>query len=382
MRCTQIIGAPGTARDERPEHVLRDAMRRASALLLVASLVVLLLASHWLARHRMYQVDECQNVYVARLLATGEAKNAFTGVTLFLAPIAWMARNAGQSVELFAMARLFGWTLFWLNLCLMALATGERIRSRRALAALVGAATMAPLWDYGFEVRHDNLLLTGLLLLWCVLRVFPKGLWSYAIAGALAVAIEFVAFKAFVYTIPISLVALAVPHPSHETTRKRLVLAWVAGAAGAFLLLRLGYGVVGLVGRVCARRIVYLEHRGTRNAVWCLGLPCARLVNPMPLVTALAILGLGTVFAEAWRRGRAGWSWNGLLPEALLLLLAFAALLINPAPYPYNLVNLAPFVFLFCWRYISVRIRRLPIAGRCSCQLPSSWWSPGTSCPS
>jgi len=43
------------------------------------------------------------------------------------------------------------------------------------LIVLAGAATLAPMWDYGFEIRHDNLLLTGLLLMWCVIRLRPKG---------------------------------------------------------------------------------------------------------------------------------------------------------------------------------------------------------------
>jgi hypothetical protein len=354
--------------DQQTNDILRAPMRRGALFLLVASLVALLLASHWLARHRIYQVDECQNVYVARLLATGQARNAFTGVTLFLAPIAWITHNASHSVDMFATSRQFGWMLFWLNIFLIAVATGERIRSRRALLALVAAATLAPLWDYGFEVRHDNLLLTGLLLLWCVLRVFPNGLWSYGIAGALAVAIEFVAFKAFVYTIPISLVALAFPHPSHRTARARLAVAWLAGGLGAFVLLRLGYGVMGWWD-VYVRDVSSISDIAARAARFGPLFTLRRLVNSMPLVTALAIAGLGAVFAEAWRRGRAGWNWDGLLPEALLLVVAFAALLVNPAPYPYNLVNFAPFVFVLGWRYTPVligdfRSRRalLPIA--------------------
>ncbi len=109
-------------------------------------------------------------------------------------------------------------TIFWLNLALIALATGERLLSRRGLVALLAAATLAPLWDYGFEIRHDNLLLTGLLLTWCVVRVRPKGPPSYLVAGALAVAMQFTAYKAFVYVIPISLAILVFPSARPQGT--------------------------------------------------------------------------------------------------------------------------------------------------------------------
>ena len=136
--------------------------------------------------------------------------------------------------------------IFWLNIVLIAVATGERLFSRQGLIALAAAATLAPLWDYGFEIRHDNLLLTGVLLTWCVVRVRPAGIRSYVIAGAIAAALQFVAFKAFVYTFPLSLGILACPPPDHRARRWKLALAWIAGALAMFLMLRLAYGAAGL----------------------------------------------------------------------------------------------------------------------------------------
>ncbi len=114
--------------------------------------------SLYLAASRIYQVDECENVFIARILATGQMDNFFSFLSPLQFALSWLARGATQSIELFASARCFMLLVFWVNLLLLAVATGERLLSRRFLIALAGAATLAPLWDYGFEIRGDNLL--------------------------------------------------------------------------------------------------------------------------------------------------------------------------------------------------------------------------------
>jgi len=317
---------------------------------LAAGLLFLVWFSHRLAGNRIYQVDECQNIYVAHLLTTGQANTSFIAITLFIMPLMWLTHHAVNSADLFINARFFSLELFWLNIVLLALAAGEKLFSRRGLIALAGAATLAPLWDYGFEIRHDNLFLSGLLLMWCVLRVRPEGVQSYFIAGALAVALEFVAFKAFVYVIPISFVFLLFPPPGHKATRAKLLAAWVIGAVVAFLLVRIGYGMTGVWD-------IYLQ--GFRNISKAAGgsgrFPpwdtLGRLLYQTPLLLALAISGLLAMAAELWRRRRAAITWDSSLPEAFLLLVALGALIINPVPHPYNLLHLVPYAYLFAWRY-------------------------------
>ncbi len=149
---------------------------------------------------------------MARIIATGQTKAFYAEAGLFQTGVlGWLARGATQSVDIFVPARFVMLELFWLNVVLLALATGERLLSRRGLIALVGAATLAPLWDFGFEIRPDNLLLCGVLLMWCVVRVRPKGLQPFFIAGALAVGLQFVAFEAAAFTLPISAAILALP---------------------------------------------------------------------------------------------------------------------------------------------------------------------------
>lgn len=335
-------------------------MNRVLILALIGGLGTLVWFSLRLAGTRIFQVDECQNVYVARILATGQTKTAFANLSLFQFPLAWVAHGGARSIDLFTAARFLMLGIFWLNIVLIALATGEKLFSRRGLIALVAAATLAPLWDYGFEIRHDNLLLTGVLLTWCVVRVLPAGIQSYVIAGAIAVVLQFVAFKAFVYTLPISLAILASPPPGHRAQRWKLALAWAAGALAMFLVVRVSYGAAGLWDFCLAdlRRAFRGSTGGNRIAPWD---TLSRLLGQTPLLLVLVAAASVALVLDVGKRGRAALSWAGSLPEALLLAVALAALLINPVAYPYNLLHLAPYAFLFAFRYASGLSRELSL---------------------
>jgi hypothetical protein len=346
-------------------------MRRVSIWILLGILAVLLGLSIRLAITRIYQVDECMELVVTRILATGHAKTYSGSIGLLLLPLSWAVHGATRSVDYFISARLVMVAIFWLNLVLIAIATGERLFSRRGLVALLGAATLAPLWDYGFEVRHDNLLLTGLLLIWCVVRVRPKGPPSYLVAGALAVALQFTAYKAFVYVIPISLAVLLFPPPGHQAPRWKLALSWIVGALGMLIALRLVYGAYATESLDANRtNLQFVSKVAAGGSRFGPGLALGRLPGQTPLLLTLVGSGLVALAMELRRRGRSALVWDGILPEALLLAVAFAALLVNPTPFPYNLLHLVPFAFLFAFRYASALFKEvrdnpalLPVAG-------------------
>jgi hypothetical protein len=343
----------------------------ALAVLIVGCLGALLWLSIHLASTRIYQVDECQNLYTARVLTTGQSGSFFTSVSPFLALLGWLTRGAEYSGAIFLSARLFMLEIFWLNIALIALATGNRLVSFRGLTALAGAATLAPLWDYGFEVRHDNLILTCLLLTWCVVRVHPRGVQSYLIAGALAVLMQSLAFKAIVYVVPLSLVILMFPPPAHRVARRKLVLAWLGGAVGILLAIRLAYGAAGVWDLFLSdlRRVSGAAAGGSRFGPWdTLG----RLFGQTPLLLAMTssaiivlcwpvVSELATERRQSiWRRldrlrealvGGTPLSWEGNCPEVFLLAVGLLALVANPTPFPYNLLQVVPFAFLVAFRH-------------------------------
>jgi hypothetical protein len=328
-------------------------MNRAQILILLVCLAALIWFSHRLAGVRIYHADECQNVSMARIIAAGQTKAFYADAGLLQTGVlVWLARGATQSVDIFVSARFVMLEIFWLNIVLIALATGERLLSRRGLISLAGAATLAPLWDYGFEIRPDNLLLCGVLLMWCVVRVRPKGMQPFVIAGALAAGLPFIALKAVVFTLPISAAILAFPPPGQRAPRWKLALAWAAGALGTFVLIRLAYGAGGLWEVYVAdlRRVLGEVSGGNRFGP---GEALRRLLGQTPLLLACVTAALIALAVDLRRRGKAALTWDGPLPEALLFLVALAVLLINPAPSLYNLLHLVPYAFLLAFRYVS-----------------------------
>lgn len=326
-----------------------------------ALLALLMLASLYLSLNRIYQVDEAQNLFMARVVGTGQSATFFTNAALWLlGPLAWLSRSATQSAGLFEGARLIMLGVFWLNLVLLTLCTGVRLRSRKGLSILLLAATLAPLWDYGFEIRHDNLILTLLLTTWYFGRVRPRGTASYAVIGFLVVLAQFIAFKSFIYFLPLSLAFLAFPPQGSTRSRIRLGIAWMTGAVVGFLACRLVYGATGQWEVYKAGLQLGLEvSTSSANRLSPIS-TLARFANQTPLLLGLVAAALtGTAF-RLRRREPGTLSWSGPLPECLLFLGALGALLINPTPFPYNLVNLIPFAFLLAVRFTSTFLDDLP----------------------
>jgi hypothetical protein len=310
--------------------------------------------SAFLAANRIYQVDECQNVYMARVLATGQTSEFFTNGSLFLiGPLSWLTRTLEQSENIFAAGRVLFLGIFWLNLFLIAMIAGKRLRSPEGIVALAGAATLAPIWDYGFEIRHDNLILTGILLIWFLVRVRPTGLPSYLGAGAITVALLFIAVKSLVYVLPLALAVLIFPPPGHQRSRLHLALAWAIGAILATFAIRVcywnggGWDIYLSVFHGVAKLSAGAEG-SARFAPWY---TLSRLPAQIPLIVALSIAAVIAVLVELVRRGRAALTWNGTLPEVLLAVGAMVGLFLNPAPFTYNVLHLVPYLFLLVFSY-------------------------------
>ena len=325
--------------------------------LLVSSFigVLLILAAYsvYLAFHRIYQVDEFQNFYMARVQAMGQYKEFFTNSSLFLfGPLSWLARSHLSSVGMITGARLVFLVVFWINLLLIARIAGGPLLSARGLAALAGAATLTPLWDYGFEVRHDNLVLTGVLLIWWLARARPVGVLTYIVSGVVTVALLFIAVKAVVYAVPLSFAIIAFP-PARSQSRWKAAGAWLGGAAVTVVFVRVYYGTSGAWDNYLStfRTVSQYSSSAASSGKFPPWDTLERLLTESSLLLAITLAALIAVAVDLWRRKRAALTWEGLLPETLLFLGALGALIINPTPFAYNLVNLAPFAFILAFKY-------------------------------
>src|SRR6185369_7888608 len=178
----------------------------------------------------------------------------------------------------------------------------------------------------------------------------------YVLTGATAVGLLFLAVKSVVYVVPLSLAILAFPPPAFAVPRWRLGLAWIIGAVFAVLLIRMCYGASGgweiylSVFRGVMHFSAGLKGEGTGFAPWT---TLSRLLVQTPLLLALTASAGIAVVVHLIHCRKAALNWEGNLPEFLLLLGALSALAINPTPFPYNLVNLVPYGFLFAFRYAS-----------------------------
>ena len=316
--------------------------------ILLAGIAVLGWFSFFLAATRIYQVDECLNVFVAHMIA---ARESAPGMDLFQLMLSWFIPLGARAADLFASARLFTWLIFWLNFILIALATGERIFSRRWLIALVGAATLAPLWDYGFEIRHDVLLLAGVLFIWGMVRFRPPRLGTFFCVGAVSVALIFISIKSILFTVPICLGIFLFPPPGTRPARWKLAVAGCLGAVLAFFALRLVFKTAGLGHDYLATVQNVASLPSDTFRFWPTSMTLPRLLVQTPLLVALVFAAIIASAAAVLREKRSALNWDGFLPETLLLGIALTALFINPNPYPYNLLHVAPYAFLLAYRY-------------------------------
>jgi hypothetical protein len=319
--------------------------RRAGWVLVAVGLALLAGLSFHLALNRIYQVDEAQNAFTARMIGVGHTRDYLLQPSLFLlGPLSWVVARLGSSVALFTALRCVFFAVFWLNLALMVRAMGLRLRSAAGMAVLMAAATLAPLWDYGFEIRHDNALLTGILLLWIAGRPRAGHAGTYALLGLLCALMQFTAPKAIVYWGPICAALLAFPHPGIRGSRPRLILAFAAG-------LTAGAGLAILAHVAAGTWPVYLDSlrhfdKGWNQRLWPLAATLGRLPGQTPLLVA-GVAALVFTGAAQWRSMKTAYfRWDTSFPDLALLAWTVAVLFITPTPFPYNLVLLVPFAFL------------------------------------
>lgn len=321
------------------------------AIALGSLVAVLFLFSLYLSLNRIFQVDEAQNVFMAKVTGSGQFLRYYTNGSIFLlGPLSWITRTCTSSFSMFESIRGCFFVVYWVNLSLIAVATGMRIRSRGFVLALLGAATLAPLLDYGIEIRHDNLLLTGLLLSWVIVRAFPwRPAAGFAALGFIAGLMQFLAFKSFLYWGPLTAFLWALPPTRLRTGWSFRVGAWLGGAALAILAAYLAYRRASawdafLIG---FRTALSSSSTAERFSPW---ISFQRILVQLPLLTALACAAAWRLGANARQAGMSAFSWDGAAPEALAFTVSLLAFLANPAPYPYNLVLLVPFLFIWVMR--------------------------------
>jgi hypothetical protein len=321
------------------------------ALGLLAGLV---LFSIYLALTRIYQVDEAQNVFTARILASHWEKTHSLWIEAWhVWPLAWLASRNHDSIGLFHASRLFMLLVFWLNILLTALCCGVPWRSKAFLWTLLGAASLVPLWDYGFEIRHDNLLLLLLLLyLFCLRLERGDPRLVAVLLGCLSALQLLVVFKSPVHWFPLALLFLVQPPQSWRLSRGRTLLF---GSLGFLAALGMAVGLLRLSGWLpffkdgFALGLDLAAGTPVRFPPWA---TLDRLLQQTPMLlgicTAATAFTLAT-FREDWLKGSV---WAGLIPETTLVLVNLLILFIHPMPLPYHLCLIVPFAYILGIKWV------------------------------
>lgn len=301
--------------------------------------------SLYLAMNRIYQVDEAQWAYSAWIQGAGLSHEHFTAAPLFLLPFGPLTGGASSAEQVFTIMRLGFWLLWWINLSLLSFATGSIPWSRRGMGVMLFALLLPPLWTYGLEVRHENVLLTGVLALWALGRYRGRRGWlRFLLMGSIAVAMQASTFKSLAYWLPLSLGFMVFPHPTHGS-RTRLVGAWLLGAViatGVIVALEKG---MGFWPSFWAEQTGFLHGAG-HVVRFSPGATLEKLGVQAGLVVAITLAFAWRFFmVESRPRDRSSLH-GGPLPEILLAAGCCLLLLINPNPFPYNLLTVTVSLFL------------------------------------
>ncbi len=314
---------------------------------------LLVLASLWLGANRIFQVDEVQYAALARLRATGHTVPYVTSVPFILiGPLTWIAGAARDSAEVLVYLRMPFVALMWVNALLIVKAAGFRLRSSAGLCALLLASTLAPMWDYGFEIRHDVPLVTATLGLWCLVRtprMAPRV--RLFLAGAVGGLMQIIAFKGFMFALPLLGLGLLLARPRGRRQPLELVAVVLAGLAAGLLLGRIAHGLAGTWAMAWA---TFKDSGGVatntveRFQPWS---TLARLLAQAPLLAcgALAVM-FAPFLAPAVEKPRdlleAPW-----FPEWCFAIICLAMFFANPTPFPYNLLHLVPALAILLLRF-------------------------------
>ncbi len=356
--------------------------RTAKLALLASALTLLAFFSIYLCLERIIQVDEAQWAMQARLMGTGKHALTLTEPIWLLGPLSWLAKLAGDAATVFSSFRLVFVGIFWINIALTAKAAGARLRTPEGLAILLLAATVAPLWDYGFEIRHDNLLLMTILGLWLLVRPSETRVryWPFW-AGILAALSQFLAFKAFLYVLPLLAAGFWWVRSDWRSAARPalyLGLGLLVGVGAAILV----HAMAGNLSAVSSNTtsLVAITSTVTRFPPW---LALSRALQEAPLLAMGGLAVLVTPLIRLHSRGM-----HSLLetldqqPEWLLLCVCFGVLLANPTPYPYNLVLLIPMALIAVLRLGSSAIDAMKASGLLWLALPIllgthlwTWWA-------
>lgn len=319
---------------------------------------------------RHFQVDEFYCSYNCRLLFDPENQDKGVHPQPYMAVLGYLTAGFEETTDILLTYRGIFFVLFLANLILAAHAQFAFPSRLGRWLVLLGFASLYPLWLFGLEIRHDNMLLTGnLALFFLTQRAAHRGTLSATAAflGGVAVFWTFIsAHKGFAYAFPYGALLVAT-HSTAPGIRAALVerarkAAWLVAGTGSaaavtsILLAATGSFTVNWNGIFAfAHHLEDLQ----RFSHWGTTLSAAfhyphLFALSLVFLVVVAVDTARQVFAKNGLARREGPTVHQEFPSrglttaqvaAIYLLWSFVVHLANPKPFPYNLLHLVPFVF-------------------------------------
>ncbi|MCA9582381.1 MAG: hypothetical protein KC416_11345, partial [Myxococcales bacterium] len=290
---------------------------------------------------RQFQVDEFQNLTNISYLAALRTESWATTAAPWQIWLGVLLRPWDDTASMALTVRVFFGVILAVNLLLITWAQ-PYFRSARGILAVLWIATLTDIfWRYGFEIRHDVLLLTGQLVLFGLSYRVLGGRRPFAyfvLAGWIGgLMVSFTAKGALHAVLYLSLLLLAVnPQQLRKPWRGRLVpfVGILAGLAVATVLVAVTLWTAGALDQYLAwfsNPSALLGDRKTFTALkW--------LHRPPPLTILFSFVGM--YFGLRDLVAHRGQELTRSILTSLFVLVAMAVLACNPTPFPYNFLLL------------------------------------------
>lgn len=353
------------------------AMRRERLLGLLAPAVVLAIITalglpYALGRH--LHVDEVQLVANTALMARGS--HVFLNyLTPYAAAMSWFVRGLG-SVEMYAVMRASSFAIFCSILAVLSLGQPHfRTPLTRALV-LAFAALDYLLWSHGFELRTDIISLAGMVSLFALAHALFRGdtrARTLVAVGFVACVMENHSAKSIVFSVPAIMVIGFAGWPGLRARPLRFVGLIAGGAAlGVLCTVSILFAAGVLEAYVGSRfaivRFVATAARSTRFSPEPLLFHVARVA---PITVAGAVIAAVLTAVDLLRR-------KVPLRSAAVVTHAFLGIVvlgvaINPTPFMYNAIYIAPFLIASSLELMARLPRRAAIAVAAVGFLATGW---------
>lgn len=298
------------------------------------------------ALDRHFHADEFQVAYNSALWGV-HALPTHTNYTLpYLLPLTWLAGAFDTTSEMLLSMRLVFACIFGLNLLVCAWAQPYFTSRAGRLAVLVSATLFYPLWLNGFEIRHDVLIASGVVLLYGLAQ--RAALLSHSgiglAAGFVCATMQMNSIKAMLYWPPLGgVVLLLSTWKNRNGTWRHRVRPTVAFLGGLALGVAFNSSLLWIQGSLELFTIQMLSFGANVGSV--------RGFSPTPELVRLS-LNAPVIFGAAAIAAAVAIArlYSDLPTLRSLITLVFLSwtllsLYLNPTPFPYNFLYPLPFVF-------------------------------------